>query len=114
MDSAKLNRIVVFQKRCEDKDEIGNIINHWCDYYRCHATVSNFSSNESEYGAQTLERTECDFTIRSCEKVKCLNGIDFRLLYNGDIWNVSPPEDNSYHKQYVKIHAEKAHNGKKD
>lgn len=114
MNSAKLDRKIMIQKRAEDIDEIGNHTFTWHDYYLCHATLSGMGGLQADRTAQQIEFKTMDFTIRSCEKIKPLNAIDYRLIYNGEPYNIIQVEESSYHKQYVKLHAERAYDGEKN
>ena len=85
MEAARLNQVIQFQKRVNHIDEIGNHTNTWENYYKCHATISNFSSRETDEGSQTLETEEFDCTVRSCNILKPLGGVDYRVVYDNAI-----------------------------
>lgn len=83
MEIALLNVKVTFQKNSVVSDTIGNRKNVWEDYYTCHATVSGEGGQE-----------------------KAAAG--FRILFGGEIYNISAVDHMNYKKKALKFRCEKA------
>lgn len=91
MDIAAMNVRITFQKQDVVVDEIGNRSNEWTDYYSCFATISNSSGKtdtESEGAGTTLDELDIGFTVRFCQKTFAVNSTGYRIIWNGDVYNI--------------------------
>ena len=91
MDIAAMNVRITFQKQEVVVDEIGNRTNEWTDYYSCFATISNSSGKtdtESEGAGTTLDELDIGFTVRFCQKTFAVNSTGYRIIWNGDTYNI--------------------------
>lgn len=92
MDIAGMNVKITFQKNTLVTDRIGNHTNVWTDYYPCHAAVSgeNGSANggETEAAGTTVDHSNTDFTVRFCSLVKAVTQDEYRIIMNGEIYNI--------------------------
>ena len=91
MDIATMNVRIIFQKQAVVVDEIGNRSNEWTDYYSCFATISNSSGKtdtESEGAGTTLDELDIGFTVRFCQKTFAVNSTGYRIIWNGDVYNI--------------------------
>jgi len=91
MDIAAMNVRITFQKQDVMVDEIGNRSNEWTDYYSCFATISNSSGKtdtESEGAGTTLDELDIGFTVRFCQKTFAVNSTGYRIVWNGDVYNI--------------------------
>ena len=91
MDIAAMNVRITFQKQDVVVDEIGNRSNEWTDYYSCFATISNSSGKtdtESEGAGTTLDELDIGFTVRFCQKTFAVNSTGYRIVWNGDVYNI--------------------------
>lgn len=91
MDIAAMNVRITFQKQDVVVDEIGNHSNEWTDYYSCFATISNSSGKtdtESEGAGTTLDELDIGFTVRFCQKTFAVNSTGYRIMWNGDVFNI--------------------------
>ena len=91
MDIAAMNVRITFQKQDVVVDEIGNRSNEWTDYYSCFATISNSSGKtdtESEGSGTTLDELDIGFTVRFCQKTFAVNSTGYRIIWNGDTYNI--------------------------
>lgn len=91
MDIAAMNVRITFQKQDVVADEIGNRSNEWTDYYSCFATISNSSGKtdtESEGAGTTLDELDIGFTVRFCQKTFAVNSTGYRIIWNGDVYNI--------------------------
>ena len=111
MDIALLNVKIVFQKNTVTVDQIGNHLNTWDDYYACHATVSgeNGSQNggESEKAGMVVDHSGTDFTVRFCGKIKDVNLNEYRILFNGEPYNIIGIDHMNYKRRSVKFRCRK-------
>ena len=91
MDIAAMNERITFQKQDVVADEIGNRNNEWTDYYSCFATISNSSGKtdtESEGAGTTLDELDIGFTVRFCQKTFAVNSTGYRIIWNGEVYNI--------------------------
>lgn len=91
MDIAAMNVRITFQKQEVVVDEIGNRSNEWTDYYSCFATISNSfgkTDTESEGAGTTLDELDIGFTVRFCQKTFAVNSTGYRIIWNGDVYNI--------------------------
>ena len=91
MDIAAMNVRITFQKQDVVVDEIGNRTNEWTDFYSCCATISNSSGKtdtESEGAGTTLDELDIGFTVRFCQKTFAVNSTGYRIIWNGDTYNI--------------------------
>ena len=110
MKVSTLNSRITFQKHIVTVDEIGNRINSWEDYYSCWAAVaaSKLSVKETDDTAQTLEQQKLDFTVRYCEKTAAINSTEYRIIFEGRIYNISSINNMSFLKKSLKFTADLA------
>ena len=91
MDIAAMNVRITFQKQDVVVDDIGNHSNEWTDYYSCFATISNSSGKtdtESEGAGTTLDELDIGFTVRFCQKTFAVNSTGYRIIWNGEVYNI--------------------------
>ena len=91
MDIAAMNVRIIFQKQEVVVDEIGNRTNEWTDYYSCFATIGNSSgktNTESEGVGTTLDELDIGFTVRFCQKTFAMNSTGYRIIWNGEVYNI--------------------------
>ena len=91
MDIAAMNVRITFQKQDVVVDEIGNRTNEWTEYYSCFATISNSSGKtdtESEGARATLDELDIGFTVRFCQKTFAVNSTGYRIIWNGEVYNI--------------------------
>ena len=89
METALLNVTITFQKNEVVVDGIGNHKNQWSDYYSCHATVSGESGSEKNVAANTLYDSDLAFTVRYCKALKDADSTKFRVVFNGELYNIT-------------------------
>ena len=108
MEIALLNVKVTFQKNSVAADDIGNRRNVWEDYYTCHATVSGESGNEKAAAGLTVAKSDIAFTVRFCKQAAEVTADGFRILFQGEIYNVAAVDHMNYRKKALKFRCEKA------
>lgn len=107
MDIALLNVKVVFQKSTVVVDAIGNHKNEWTDWYSCHATVSSESPNEDTAAGMVVDNSKMDFTVRWCRNVSEITADKYRVVYDGDIYNILGIDHMNFKKKSVKLKCQK-------
>ena len=108
MEIALLNVEVTFQKNSVAADDIGNRRNVWEDYYTCHATVSGESGNEKAAAGLTVAKSDIAFTVRFCKQAAEVTADGFRILFQGEIYNITAVDHMNYKKKALKFRCEKA------
>lgn len=108
MEIAFLNVKVTFQKNSVAADDIGNRKNVWEDYYTCHATVSGESGQEKAAAGLTAADSDIAFTIRFCKRAAEVTADGFRILFQGEIYNITAVGHMNYKKKTLKFRCEKA------
>ena len=107
MDVSLLNVKITFQEAVVEPDEIGNRINTWKDYYTCHATVSGENGSEQNTAGQTVEEGKVDFTIRYCKKAAGIDSTGFRILFQGEFYDILGVDHKNYKKKCLKYSCRK-------
>ena len=108
MEIAFLNVKVTFQKNSVAADDIGNRKKVWEDYYTCHATVSGESGQEKAAAGLTAADSDIAFTIRFCKRAAEVTADGFRILFQGEIYNITAVDHMNYKKKTLKFRCEKA------
>ena len=108
MEIALLNVKVTFQKNSVAVDDIGNRRNVWEDYYTCHATVCGEGGQEKTAAGLTVAESDIAFTVRFCKQAAEVTADGFRILFQGEIYNVAAVDHMNYRKKALKFRCEKA------
>ena len=108
MEIALLNVKVTFQKNYVVADDIGNRRNIWEDYYTCHATVSGEGGQEKAAAGLTVAEADIAFTVRFCKRAAEVTADGFRILFQGEIYNIAAVDHMNYKKKALKFRCEKA------
>lgn len=85
------------------KDKVGNHRNAWVDYYTCFAYASTFEAQEDE-GEVTAEQKSVVFTVRWCSEVNKLTSTGFRVLFRGELYDITSVDPMNYGKKTIKLH----------
>ena len=80
---------ITIQKSNTKTDKTGNHTLVWSDHYKCYSYVNNLSGREYWEAKQFNAETELDFVIRYCSEVSGLDTEHFRILFRGNIYNIS-------------------------
>ena len=108
MDIALLNRKVTVQKNTVVVDDIGNHVSKWDDFYSCYATISGESPNESTSVGTVVDNTKADFSVRWCKAVSEVTPDGYRVVDNGEIYNILGIDHQNFKKKSVKLKCQKA------
>lgn len=107
MDIALLNVRITFQKNSVEVDAIGNHKNGWVDYYSCYATVSGENGTEKKSAGVIVEDSDLAFTIRWCNKASLIDVTGYRVVFNGEIYNITSVDHMNYKKKCLKFRCQK-------
>ena len=88
-------------------DAIGNHKNVWKEYYTCYATVSAEAGKEETSAGLVVDDSKVDFTIRWCRKAANINATNYRLEFNGELYNILAVNHMNYRKKCIKLCCEK-------
>ena len=107
MDISKLRSRITIQRVVVQTDAIGNHANAWVDYWSC-AAYANLASGK-EYGAagQTLGSDTLVFEVRWCERLRDLDSTKFRVLFCGNIYNITCVDDVQFRHERLKLTAQR-------
>ena len=108
MEISLLNVKITFQKNSVVSDAIGNRKNIWSDYYTCHATASGEGGDEKTAAGLTVAESDIAFTVRFCKRAAEVTADGFRILFQGEIYNIAAVDHMSYKKKSLKFRCEKA------
>lgn len=107
MDIALLNVKILIQKNAVVTDSIGNHISEWTDFYNCHATVSGEGGKESNTASQTVDDSDISFTVRFCPNVSNVDNTHFRIIFNGEFYNILSVDHMNFKKKAIKFRCQK-------
>lgn len=107
MDIALLNVRIGIQKNEVSVDEIGNHRNVWKDYFSCYATVSGEGGTEKEAVSQTVDHTDCDFTVRYCKETAAVTTDGFRIQFGEELFDIVDIDHRNYKKKSLKFKCRK-------
>lgn len=110
MNIAKMRSRITIQKSTIDGDVIGNRKAVWKDFYSCYAyanmAAGKTAGQEYEAAGQTIASNGFTFTIRYCQLLKDLDSDHFRILFDGDIYNITLVDDYQFQHETLKITAQ--------
>ncbi|BFL48186.1 phage head closure protein [Lactonifactor longoviformis] len=96
---------IVIQKSRTGTDKAGNHVLFWEDYYFCAACVNNLSGKEYWEAAQVSAQTEVYFLIRYCSEVAAMDTEHYRVLFRGQVYNITFLDNVKYRNKILKLRA---------
>ena len=111
MNIALMRSRIIIQKNTVTVDEIGNHVNTWTDFYECYA-YANMSSNlsasgEKQEAGQIVATDTFTFTVRYCKALAGMTSDGYRILFGGNIYNITKVDDYQFRHETLKIKAER-------
>lgn len=103
MDAARLNERIMIQKNNLTTDEIGNHKNTWEDFISCRATIGGERATEKQAAGLTVDDAAMSVTVRYCRKTADVNALEYRILFKGEIYNITNVDHLNYRKRALKI-----------
>lgn len=110
MDISAMNVRITFQKNTVITDKIGNHANAWTDWYSCYATLSDSmgkTNTEEAVAGLIVDTSDISFTVRYCQKAMAVTTTGFRILWNGDTYNIVKIDHLNMKKHALKFKCEK-------
>lgn len=106
---------ILFQKSSSEKDKNGNRVLNWTDFYSCAAYANNLSKEEYWAAAQTKSQTDMYFKVRYCSELKDLDSEKFRIIFRGEIYNITFIDNIQYGNKMLKIRVSRGYkSGRRD
>ena len=105
-----MNEKVTFQKNVVVTDAIGNHKNSWEDFYTCHATIGGegmASSKEKEEAGTIVEDVGMTVTIRYCKKASEIGSTTHRIIFKGEIYDITNVDHTNFKKKCLKFSCRK-------
>ena len=103
-----LNARIEIQKNTVTTDAIGNHKQSWQSVYSCHAAVSGESGKESTDAGIIVDDSKADFTVRWCAAVAEITSTEYRVMFNGQIYNILGVDHMNYKHKAVKLLCQRA------
>ena len=103
MKISLLNRNIEIQENRVVTDRYGNHKTEWVPYLACHATVSGETPKEETGAGLTVDDSRVDFTIRYCRAASLIVSTEYRVLFNGDMYDIFGVDHMNYKRKAVKL-----------
>ena len=106
MNVSALRSKVIFQKNAAMTDKYGNHKNAWTDYYTCFATIGGeglASSKEAEVAGVIVEDFSLTVTVRYCEKAAAITSTEYRVIFMGEIYDITNIDHMNFRKRSLKF-----------
>ena len=108
MEIGALRSRITFQKQTSSVDGYKNHTNTWEDYFSCWATGSYSSGDEGgEEIGQTTVKESYDFTCRYCSELAVVTPNEYRIAFNGNVYNILSINPNAWKKNSLRFHCER-------
>ena len=108
MNIGLLNVRISVQKSTTQTDSIGNHMNAWQEYYSCAATLSGEIGQEADDAGITVDNMKADFTVRYCELTSAITPLRYRVIYNGERYDILSVDHLNNKRKAVKLRCQKA------
>lgn len=107
MNIARFNVEIVFQKNSCVIDGIGNHKNEWVECHSCHASISGEGGTEKNEAGTTVDAADISFLVRYCKAVLEIDRTGYRILFNGEIYNILSIDHMNFNRKAVKFKCQK-------
>ena len=107
MNVVLLNVKISIEKSSVVADAIGNRRNIWNSYHECFATVGGEGGRESFVTGVTVDDSDISFSVRYCKKTSVINNTEFRVVFDGEIYNIISVDHMNYKKKSIKLKCQK-------
>ncbi len=108
MNISGLRCRIIIQKNETVTDKIGNHVSEWRDYFTCWATASNSgkSAEETTNAGYTQEGGRIDFTVRYSPETAAVNSKEYRILFEGRLYDIKSVNEMGFKHNSRKLEAE--------
>ena len=107
MEIAALRVKIMFQRQEAVADGIGNHTNRWEDYFACRATVGGEGGTEKAVAGTTVEDADISFTVRFCRAAEAVSSSGFRIVFQGELYDILVIDHLNYKKKALKFRCRK-------
>lgn len=105
MDSGAYRSLVTIQQYVSGFDDIGNPSEEWQKYKTCYAYVNGLSGREYWEAAVVHGENTVEFVFRWKPFFDSMNTKQYRLLFNGGIYDITSIDNIQFRNKTVKIKA---------
>lgn len=96
---------ITIQKSSPGNDKAGNHVLVWEDHFSCSAFVNCLSGKEYWEAAQINAQKDMYFIIRYCSEVADMDTEHYRILFRGQVYNISFIDNVRYQNRTLKLRA---------
>lgn len=96
---------ITIQKSSLGNDRVGNHVLLWEDHFSCWAYVNNLSGKEYWEAAQVNAQKDIYFLIRYCPEVAGLDTEHYRVVFRGQVYNLTFVDNVKYQNRTLKLRA---------
>lgn len=89
VDIGKLDKRITIQRHTISEDEYGNQVQEWVEYHKCWAAVNGVTNREYWQAREQHEENIVNFRVRFCNLLKDLNKTEYRIVFDGRIYDIS-------------------------
>ena len=107
MNIALMRSKIIIQKQTVSVDSIGNRTNTWADYLTCRAYVNTSYGYEHQAAGQTVDTATLTFTVRYCSALENIHSDGYRILFGGELYNITYIDDYQFRHETLKLTAER-------
>ena len=105
MNIAGMRVRITIQKNETMTDKYGNHKSAWNDYFKCWATASNQTGEETKEAGTITEEDRMDFTVRYSSETAAVVSTKYRILLKDRIYDIDHVDDMGFRKNSRKFHA---------
>lgn len=106
-DPGRMRHKVTFQRLTVAPDEKCEQLETWEDYLTVHCAVGQYTGIEKVQARQEITESDLTFTVRCSPKLLRLNEQDHRIVFKGEIYDITFINDPSLAHEKLIISAKK-------
>ena len=99
---ARKNVRITFQRNEVYSDRYKNRLQQWTDYFSCFAYASTYAAQE-DGDTVTSEERSVTFEARWCPELASVTSTGFRVLFEGDAYNILSVDMMNYQRQAIRF-----------
>lgn len=105
MDAGAYRALVQIEQYVEGFDDIGNPSHQWQPYKTAYAYVNGLSGREYWEAANVHQENTVEFVFRWKPFFDSMNTKQYRILFNGGVYNINLIDNIQFRNKTVKIKA---------
>lgn len=103
---ARKNVRITFQQNEVYSDKYKNRLQRWTDYFSCSAYANTYTAQEGGE-VVTTEARSVTFEARWCPELAAVTSTGFRVLFEGDVYNILAVDPLNYQKREIRFSCRK-------